>query len=375
MSAQDNKEVIKELEHVQNLLYEANEKNIFLTSKSDEQFDEKMISLREELGVLEKPSVFSNFPVFPLEKSYYAATEKDAESKKSVFRIALIITIVLLVLYFIIKVNFLNTISVIGIFATGLLGLFYKNSKKEYKKKKDAYDKSVEEYNKTNQAFLDALEVYDEEKAKAINFAKDYSEKYSETHAAHMLAFYEKITAEEEANARIIAIEEELNANNTIVPEYYHLISDIITNLKSGRADDYKEALNIAIRDEKEENERQAMLAKEEERNMLLAMQAEEERRHNEQMERQQREHDEAVLREQKRQNEAMARQQQKQAWDEKVRADRAAAAARDQANKTRMAGVSKCASCANSKHCPSYIKNNGSGLTCGGYVPYGAKR
>lgn len=47
---------------------------------------------------------------------------------------------------------------------------------------------------------------------------------------------------------------------------------------------------------------------------------------------------------------------------------------ANKQANATRMAGISKCSNCANSRHCPSYIKNNGGGVNCGGYVPYGAK-
>ena len=44
------------------------------------------------------------------------------------------------------------------------------------------------------------------------------------------------------------------------------------------------------------------------------------------------------------------------------------------QANKTKGAGIAKCANCANSKHCPSNIKNSGAGLTCGGYVPYGGR-
>ena len=41
------------------------------------------------------------------------------------------------------------------------------------------------------------------------------------------------------------------------------------------------------------------------------------------------------------------------------------------EAQKTRMAGVSKCANCRNSNRCPSNIKNSGAGLTCGGYQPY----
>lgn len=348
MSAQENKQVIQELEHIQSLLNEKIIKANFLDIHSDERFYKKMQALHENLGVLEKPAVFSNFPVFPLEESYYEATKKDAESKKPTFRIALIITIALVVLYFITRAEILNTIAVIGIFATAILGCIYNASKKQYIKKKKEYEKSVEEYNKTNKAFLEAIENFDEEKIKYTDLAKEYSKKYTETYNEYMNAVREKFEAEEEATERIAVIEEELKANSTIVSDYYHLIGQIVTNLKSGRADDYKEALNIAIREEREEKERLQMLAKEEERNRILAMQVEEERRHNEQVERQQKEHDEALLREQKRNNAEMAKQ----------------------ANRQEMLGRSKCSSCAHSHNCPEFIKGSGAGLTCGGYVP-----
>ena len=374
MSAKENKAVIKELENIQNLIYEAQMKNAFLEYESDTIFAEKTAKLKEKLGELEVPSIFTNFPVFPIDASYYAAVKKDKEGKERIFKVVLIATIVLLALYFLTHWNFLNTVSVIGIFATAVLGYFYNTSRKQYNKKKEVYDKSVEKYNKTNKEFLSSLEVFEEEKEACIMAAKEYADNYAVAYDNFLNEFLEKVEGEAEAEKRIEDIEKELYKKDIIIPEYYHLIGDIISNLKSGRAEDYKEALNIAIAEEKEENERRIRLEQEEQRNLLLAMQAEEERRHNEQMERQQREHDAAVLREQKRQNDAIIREQRQQAYEAQRQADKANSEARKQANATRQAGIAKCASCANARNCPSHIKNNGSGLTCGGYRPYGAK-
>lgn len=375
MDTNDNKKVIEKLENVQALLYEWAMKKNFLEYESDVKYGEKTAEFRSTLGELEIPLVFSSFPVFPIDASYCAAVMKDKQGKEKIFKITLIATIILLVLYFLTHWDFLNTIGVLGIFASAILGYFYNISKKEYNKKKSIYDKSVEKFNKTNKEFLSALEVFEEEKSNCISAAKKYAENYAIAYDKSLDAFLKKVEEDTEAENRIEQIKKELSENDVITPEFYHLIDNIISNLKSGRADDYKEALNIAIREEKEENERRIRLQQEEERNRILAMQAEEERRHNEQLERQQREHDAAVLREQRRQNDAVLREQRQQSYEAQRQADRAASEARKQANATKQAGISKCASCANARHCPSHVKNNGSGLTCGGYVPYGAKR
>lgn len=363
MSVKDNKTVIDELENVQNLIYEAQRKKDFLEYESDTVFSDKMSIIKNNLGSLEIPAVFSNFPIFPIDSSYYAAVKKDKEDKEKVFRSVLIATVALLALYFITKWSFINTISVIGIFATVGLGHFYNNSKKEYNKKKEVYDKSVEKFNKSNREFLSALEGFEEEKKNCIAAAKEYSKKHSAAYDEFMNEFLSKTEAETKANDRIEEINKELLSNQVIIPEYFHLIDNIIGNLKSGRADDYKEALNIAIREEKEENERQARLAQEEQRNKILAMQAEEERRHNEQMERQQMLHNQAMIDEQRK----LAAKTEKMAIKSQTEADAAVRRANSLAN-------ARCHGCANYSSCPSNVKMNGGGLNCGGYKPYGAK-
>jgi len=110
MSENSKASVISELQNIQTLIYEAEEKNAFLEYESDIAFSEKATLLREELGVLEKPAVFSHFPIFPLDESYFAAVKKDKDSKGKIFKIALIVTAALLILYFLTDWGFLNTL-------------------------------------------------------------------------------------------------------------------------------------------------------------------------------------------------------------------------------------------------------------------------
>lgn len=375
MSVNDNKSVIEQLEYVQALLHEASAKNAFLAYGSDNIFAEQSAKLKSELGQLKQPSVFSHFPVLPLDSSYCDAVEKDKASKGRLLKLSLIGAVSFLALFFITHWGILNTLAVISIVATIIFGFMYKSSKEVYQKKKVVYDESVNKYNESNRKFLAALEVFEEEKEACVIAAKDYSEKYHAAYNGFLSMFMEKVDQETEAAERIDAIKMELANNSIVVPEYYHLLNNVISNLKSGRADDYKEALNLAISEDKEDKERQARLEQEEYRNRILAQQAAEEKRHNEQLEKQQREHEAAVLLEQQRQHKEQMNLQKKQAEEAKRQAEKAASEARKQANATKSAGISKCASCANSKHCPSHIKNNGSGLTCGGYVPYGANK
>lgn len=83
---------------------------------------------------------------------------------------------------------------------------------------------------------------------------------------------------------------EEVKTYDFMPLEYAHLIRPIIVLLKSGRADDYKEALNIAIQ---EERRRTAEMA-----------------RHNREMEQQQQMQQKMMLDEQRKQTKAMEAQQ-----------------------------------------------------------------
>ncbi len=366
-----NKEIIKKLENIRDLIKEYYSLNQYIEEGNEEEFSQAVEKIKNDLGEIEVPSVFGNMPVFPIDELYFASTKNDKESKEKIFKIILIATIISLVLYFITHWGFLNTVSVIGVFATAIFGYFYSTSKRQYNTKKGEYDKTVEKYKKTNDAFLQSLEFFEDEKKDCIANSKEYAERYESAYGDFVMALADNGANMSKATERLSELEEKLSNNEIIDPQYFYLIDEIISNLRTGRADDYKEAVNLAIEEEKERQEMIARREAEERQNRILAMQVEEQRRHNEAIERQNRENAErmqALERDRIRMEQRAAQTAQNEV---RLAQERTKRDAQQQANATRMAGVSKCASCANSRHCPTHIKNNGSGLTCGGYTPY----
>ena len=94
---------------------------------------------------------------------------------------------------------------------------------------------------------------------------------------------YEK--KKKDMDQRVIDLENELESIGIISKNYYYLSMDVADVLENGRADTLKEALNIAIDDERKEKEaaeRRAEALRQEE---ILRSRAEEEMRHNQAME------------------------------------------------------------------------------------------
>ena len=215
-----------------------------------------------------------------------------------------------------------------------------------------------------------------------INFFISKSEFFSIHYYRQKYEEYNTILSELQANKeaafdRCDNLSAQIDTHDYIPQEYYHHIPKLISLLQSGRADTYKEALNMTVEEERQDALEAARQEEEARRLAAMERQAEEERRHNQMMERQQAAHDRAMERaanaqaeEQRRariQAEKDQRRAESEAFHQKTIAD---SEARKQAAKTRSAGVAKCASCANNQRCPSGIKESGAGLTCGGYRP-----
>ena len=62
----------------------------------------------------------------------------------------------------------------------------------------------------------------------------------------------------EAANDKLASLEAQLNSSEVLAPAFQYLAPAIKTILETGRADSVKEALNLAISEEKDERERQA---------------------------------------------------------------------------------------------------------------------
>ena len=343
----NNNDIISQLKSVQELLSDLNYQEFVLSYDSDYEFYQKCEQLHEDLGELPVPKAFSKMPTMPLSESYYAATLQHKQKTTKLMAICGGASALLFIIFKISKWDFLATVTGAAILATIGAAYLFNKCRKEFNAKKQEYDKSVSTFNETYKEFSVALKNFDAEKQTFIDSAQEYADKYAHAYDMAIEAFCEKTDREKAANERIAEIKKELAGYSAIPSEYYHLVNSVVSNLESGRADSYKEALNLAIREEKEEQERNHRLEQEEERNRILRQQAEEERRHNEQMERQQKLHDEAMQHEQKRQTDAILREQRRQ----------------------QDAGIAKCATCANRGKCsPSAMR--GGGFSCGGYRP-----
>ncbi len=368
----NTEQTISNLERVQELL-----KTVYTTERmaSTGYFEEahkEIRAIKNDLGASPHvPSLCDTFPTFPLDDAELKKAEKDVEDRKKILFPLAIASAVILVIYFISHVDFLNTLAVIGIMATAVVGFLFYGQKGIYDRKKKAYDDSVAAHNQSMQAFRGALAQYEAEKARAVETAKSYAVEYRKGYSESVRILNECNRKRGEAVKEGMAAMDELEELDVLPAEYYHYVPQMITLLRSGRADDQKEALNMAIEIERQEEEAAERRAEEERRTEILRQQAEEERRHNQQMERQQAEHNRAMERQAadaQRRQEARDREAANEA---RRQADKARSEAQKAENKRHGAGVARCASCANSKHCPSHIKNNGSGLTCGGYTPY----
>jgi len=306
-------------------------------------------------GLKSIPSVYANFPKFPLDKSHYEKHKAGAQKASKINKILIGVVVVFVILSFVADI-FAGAL-VFVIMGSGIIWSNNKTKKEKYVKAKEEYDSSVNQYNTTYTAFKNALSLYPEEKEKGIQFASEYGQYYEKLQNE----FMDKI---EEYQQSLKSLELEINEltvnmsdkYNFISEKYYHLVPDIIDILNNHRADTYKEALNLAIADEKAQQRRlfeervayERQLC-EEELARQKAIQIEEQRRHNLEMER----------------NQAKANELAAQTQRE---ADRQRKAEERQAYKTQLeaknAASMRCTTCKNyHKGCRGGIIN------CGSYI------
>ncbi len=359
-----DKQLIGQLEQIESLYEESGKLLYYIDNGAAQDALGKVKEVHADRGEPPKaPSVFAATPVFPIENKH-DDLQKELDSKKLIFFGVLGFTALMLIIYFLSHVGFFNTLSVLGIFATIFFWFRYSKTKKDYFDKKHAYDRSVKEYNISMEKFRTGLARYEQEKEVALRELEIFRALHAVSYDKYIKILDEFAENKQTAIERRQEVNEQLRQCELVPENYLHLVSPIITILKSGRADTYKEALNLAIDEERQEQEAAARRAaearrqaEEERRTAILQQQAAEERRHNEQMERQQAE--------QARQAARQAEQAQRQAEQAQRQARREAYEAKAQAERD---AYRKCASCRNGAKCsPSARKHS---LTCGGYSP-----
>lgn len=375
----DNKETVKKLTELNSLLIQHQQKQEYVESGCAYEAANDVIRIKKQVSALPGiPTVANAMPVFPSgEQDYIKAKEEAAQSSK-ITKIVLIAVAVSILLLVITKWTIFSFLTVAAGVVWFILHKNDKNSKQSLKKKEKAYHDSLEASQASFAKFRKALSCYEQEVEDGIAAAKEFGQFYREKFEEYeniLLSFSRNL---DNATMELSSLSSEIENHNYIPEEYHHLVPKLISLLQSGRADSYKEALNMAIDEERQDAMEAARQQEEARRLSALERQAEEEHRHNMMMERQQAAHERAMERAAQEQADIQRRaaaQAQRDAAranaEARRRADEDRRNAAKQANATRMAGVSKCASCANSRRCPSSVKESGAGLTCGGYRPY----
>lgn len=349
-----NQEIIEKLEKLYTLLDEAYDANEYAKSGCTKEYSQKILPIIKTVNDLKGvPSIFSNLPTSPVENKGYIETEQSLEKVKKRFYAVLVVTIICFIISTITHWGLFEGISTIGILASIFFGLLFNTGKNKAKKDKNTYETAVKDYENSMQAYRNALSVYESEKAKGIEVAKQFADQYKEAYIEYDRLLQESEEKRKQAFQTFIQKMDEAKTYDFMPPEYYDLIKPIIKILKSGRADSYKEALNLAIQEEKEAQAEAARRAEEAERTRIMREQAAAEERR---------------AREEQRHNQAMERQQHLR--EEKAQAEQRAAErkAKVEARMQASAADRRCWGCINYHKCTVEAKKNG--LTCGAFRP-----
>lgn len=197
-------------------------------------------------------------------------------------------------------------------------------------------DKLLAAVSKYEQEFLSIVKDCDTISSEFVVEMREEKNKLSKQHHAEL----------EQLDQEWKEICNQLEAVTLIHPDLFYIAWRISSALKNGRASTLKEAINIAIDDERLEREEAARQAEARRQEAILQRQAEANRRHNEAVER--------TARDEARRSEQEARDQAYRARQEERDKERAAEA--------------RCLACVNRNKCSYTVKKNS--LSCSAFIP-----
>lgn len=361
----DKQEAIKRLEELDDLMDKFNSLQPYLNGGYAKIYAGRSLEVSNTANALPSiPDVCVNLPMIPAEVSEdYLTAESTMKTNAKKSKIALIAAGSVFVLGMLIPgmVLTLTYVTMGCLIAAVVFSSKKSKAKKVYDEGKAKFDAAEKLREKTLEAFRTALTAYDQQREKALAALADHAVRYEELREEYNAIDAEYMKKMEEAQSLSDRCVELIRTYDFVPTEYLHLVKPMIGMLKSGRADDYKEALNLAITEEREEQERQERRAAEARQAALEERRAEEERRHNQQMEAQQRAH-----------NAQMEKQAAQAEHDRQVAAKQAERDARNAAFQQhadlKKAATHRCNSCANNGRCN--IKYSDAAINCAAFRP-----
>lgn len=285
----NKQETIVKLENLNTLYNRLSELRQYIDNDAIQEAAQKINNLKKRLGNLsDVPTLCKICPAFyDADDAAFEELKMNKERSAKLFKISLIGTVICILILFIFHWSFFSTIGGIGVIASLILGASRSSNNKKYDQAQKKRQEDKENYDKSMAAFRDAMQYYDQEKAKGIASAREYSARYTATFEQVMKVL------EEWQEKKAAALDEwqevcnEIEKEDILTDEYAYMIPKLILLLKSGRADSLKEALNTAIEEERAEARAAALIEQEQRRTQIMQQQMDEERRHNQQMEHQ----------------------------------------------------------------------------------------
>lgn len=246
----------------------------------------------------------------------------------------------------------------------------WQKNQKEWKEKQKEWEAK---FNKSatkeeNERFLNEFKEYDTCFLKLVEVC---SQKYSDEfkrYEAGLEAIKEKyLNKLDQIHNELLAVSEQLDNVTLIHSDLFNNAWRISSMLKTGRADSLKEAINLALDEERKDMEEAARRAEARQQEAILEQQARDNRIHNAAMQRAAEEEARAT----RAHNAAMERAAQAQAQAAQAQAREAARQseiAQRQARDAQRAASARCAGCANNLKCSYKAKQNAG--SCGAYRP-----
>ena len=333
----DKQTAIEKLQHLASLKNKQTELSQFINTECSRYIEEKIDLVGKK--------VFAKQPDAPTVRNTYVdwtefkPTFPDKHTGLYIGGLAALAFVGLIFLPLIFGWGAYFTVMAIGV---GIVFLLIRSDKAKEQKAKEQNEVQKQ---RLSEPFRRDIANYEEQVNHGLQQLPEYKDFY--LHAVETL-----LQLINEWEGKKVAAQKELDVCNKdlaqidfIPKEYFNLAEKIIHLLESGRADTYKEALNMAIEEDRQEALERARREEENRRIAAMERQAEEARRQAE----------EARIR---------------AAVDAKLQADRERRA-QDKANEERKyAGQRRCMSCANRSRCPNDMIARGDGLNCGAYTP-----
>ncbi len=246
----------------------------------------------------------------------------------------------------------------------------WQKNQKEWQDKQAEWEKNFNQSatKKENERFLNEFKEYD---AKFLKLVEVCSQKYTEElerYEAGLKDIEEKYLKKlDQIHAESSKVAQELDNVTLIHGTLFNNAWRISSMLKTGRADSLKEAINLALNEERKDKEEAARRAEARQQEAILEQQARDNRMHNAAMQRAAEEEARAT----RAHNAAMERAAQAQAQAAQAQAREAAKQseiAQRQARDAERAASARCAGCANNTKCSYKAKQNVG--SCGAYRP-----